>query len=208
MRTSSALPNGLPLTLLLVAAWLLAAGGLWPRLARADAIEAELTVLTTHVKSQRDAPVELYRRRLDSRGQNVLTPGIKLGYDMDLAQPFWRAHQVQFAWGEVSDSIEHRLGFLAVMARWVLWQGPRASASLELGPGFLYRESWRSVYRYRADNALHESHRFLPGYEWAVLPLGTVDLLYHFAPRLQGVWSIFPGFPYVIMQSVGVRWQF
>jgi len=165
-------------------------------------------VLSTHVMSQRDAPVELYRRRLDARGQNVITPGIKLSYDHDLARPLWKARQIRFTWGELSDSIEHRFGFVAVLGRWRLWEGERFAWTLQAGAGLIYRKSWRDVPGYLGDNALHQSDHFLPGYEWAVLPLGDFNLLYRFSLTLQGVWSIFPGFPYVIMQSLGLRWRF
>ena len=35
-----------------------------------------------------------------------------------------------------------------------------------------------------------------------------LDLQYQLTPRLQGVWSIIPGIPYVITQSLGIRWLF
>jgi hypothetical protein len=176
--------------------------------ARADAFGAEVTLLSTHLRSQRDAPVELYRRRLDDRGRNVVTPGIKLSYDFELSEPLWRARQVRVTAGQLSDSIEHRFGYLAVMGRWVLWEGERFAWSFQAGPGFIYRKSWRDVPEYDPDNLLQESDRFLRGYEWAVLPLGDFNLLYRFTPGLEGVWSIFPGIPYVLMQSVGLRWSF
>ena len=40
------------------------------------------------------------------------------------------------------------------------------------------------------------------------LILGELDLLYRITPELQGVWSIFPGLPYVVMQNLGLRWSF
>jgi len=38
--------------------------------------------------------------------------------------------------------------------------------------------------------------------------IGSTRLQYQLTPRLQGVWSIIPGIPYVITQSLGVRWLF
>jgi hypothetical protein len=181
---------------------------LTPATARADAFGAELTVLTTHVLSQRDAPVQYYPRKLDSKGRFVLTPGLEAYYEWELSEPLWQARQIQLAGGQISDSVEHRLGYLAVMGRWVLAEGGRTTWSLQAGPGFLYRKSWRDVPGYMPDNALHESSRFLPGYEWAFLPLGKLDLNYRIRPGLEAVWSIFPGIPYVIVQSLGLRWSF
>ena len=179
-----------------------------PGAARADAFGAEAILLTSHLRSQRDAPVERYARRLDDAGRHVLTPGLKLAYDRDLAEPLWRAPQMRFVGGLLSDSIRHRFGFVAAMARWVPWRGERLAGSIQAGPGLIFRQSWRGVPGYDPDNPLHESSRFLRGYEWLVLPLVNLDLLYRFTPALEGVWSIFPGIPYVIMQSLGVRWSF
>ena len=118
------------------------------------------------------------------------------------------SNAVRVAGGLLSDSIRHRLGYLAVLGRWLLYEGEQIDWSLTFGVGLLARESWRDVEGYKGDNALHESEHFLPGYEWAVLPMGDVDMLYRFSPSLQGVWSIFPGVPYVITQSFGVRWTY
>jgi hypothetical protein len=200
------LARWLSLALALPAA--LGVSALVPGRAHADAFSAELTLLTTHVQTQRDAPVKYYPRKLDSRGQNTLTPGVKLSYEVDLAKPLWGAGQAGVTWGELSDSVEHRFGFLAALARWELWRGERVSWSLRLGAGLIYRQSWRDIPGYTADNPLHESRHFLRGYEWAVLPLGDVSLLYRFTPRLEGVWSIVPGIPYVVLQSLGARWSF
>ena len=62
-------------------------------------------------------------------------------------------------------------------------------------------ESWRSVEGYDPDNPLEESENFLPGYEYKFLPLGEIDFLYRFSPQWQGVYSVFPGFPYVITRA-------
>ncbi len=187
---------------------LLAAAASLPRPAHADAAGAELLLLTSHVQSQRDAPVRHYRRKLDAKGQHVLTPGIEAYYENALEEPLWKARAVRFTLGVASDSVTHTLVYVAVLGRWLLWEGERTAWSLQLGPGFLARESWRSLPEYTPDNPLRESDTFLPGWEWTLLPLGELDFHYRFTPTLQGVWSIFPGFPYVIMQAVGLRWEF
>lgn len=179
-----------------------------PRGAAADAVGVEAVLLTSHILSQRDAPVERYKRRLDDKGQHVLTPGVEVYYDFDLDEPLWKARQVRVTFGILRDSVDHRFGYFAVLGRWVLWERERFSGSLQAGPGLIARESWRSLPGYNPDNPLRESDHFLPGYEWIVLPLAELDLLYRFTPSLQGVYSIFPGVPYVVMQALGVRWSF
>ena len=176
--------------------------------ALADAVGAELIILTTHVQNERDAPVERYKRKLDRKGRFVLTPGIEVYYDKELSEPLWKARYIRTSAGLLQDSVAHQFGYFAVMGRWILHEGDPLQISLHAGPGFIFRETWRDVPGYRADNVLQESERFLPGYEYKFLILGEVDLLYRITPNLQGVWSIFPGFPFVVIQNLGLRWSF
>ncbi len=97
---------------------------------------------------------------------------------------------------------------MAVMSRIILYQLDRFQTSLHLGPGLIFRESWSTVQGYNPDNPMEESDYFLPGYEYKFMPLGEIDLLFEFTPGFQGVWSIVPGLPYVIVQSVGLRWTY
>lgn len=208
MRAAARLtPRPLPVLLLLLALGTPAPAAEPPHRAR-DAFGAEATLLTSHVRSQRGAPVRHYARRLDEHGTHVLTPGLELYYDRALTAPWLQARHVRLAAGRLSDSALHELGYVAVMGRWLLREGPRLDVSLQLGPGLLYRESWRDLPGYEGHALLNETDDFLPGYEWAVLPLGDLDLAWRLTPGLQAVWSIFPGLPYVVMQSVGVRWEF
>lgn len=191
----------------LLGALLLAAGPMAPR-ARADAVGVDVTVLTSHVKSQRDAPVKYYRRKLDDAGRHIVTPGLDVTYDFDLDEPFWKAKQIRIEGGQVSDSAAHTFRYAAVMGRWMLVEGEKLNWSIQVGAGIIARKSWRDIPEYEPDNALRESDHFLPGWEWAVLPLGDLDLAWRFTPTFEGVWSVFPGVPYVIVQSLGVRWMF
>lgn len=187
---------------------LLAAALAGPRLARADAVGVGVTLLTIHVQTQRDASPENYPRRLDDNGQYVYTPGLEVSYDFDLDEPLWNARQIRVQGGQLSDSIAHRFRYFAVMGRWLLYEGERIDWSLTLGPGIIARKTWRDLPGYNPNNPLRETDHFLPGYEWLILPLGKVELLYRVTPSVELVWSTFPGIPYVIMESVGVRWSF
>ena len=178
-----------------------------PELAFADAAGAELVILTTHVQDQRDAPVEHYQRKLDSNGRFVLTPGLEIYYDTTLDEPIWKAKEIRTSAGLLKDSVDHLLGYVAVMGRWILDDHDPLQISIHAGLGFIFRESWRDVPGYNPDNPLEESDRFLPGYEYKFLIVGELDLQYRITPELQGVWSIFPGIPYVVMQNLGLRWS-
>ncbi|HEX7928776.1 MAG TPA: hypothetical protein VF678_14365, partial [bacterium] len=175
---------------------------------RADAIGAELILLTTHLQQQRDADIARYARRLDDEGRNVLTPGIEVSYEWNLRQPWLLAKQNRVTLGLLSDSAERRFGYIAYLARWEPYTSDTWGVSMQAGPGFIWRETWRVFPEYRANNSLRQSKSFLPGYEWALLPLGEVDLLYAWSSSSKLVWSVFPGIPYVVTQSFGFRWEF
>ena len=179
----------------------------WHQPALADAVGAELIILTLHVQNQRDALPSEYKRKLDKKGQYVLTPGIEVYYDNRLDEPLWNAREIRTTVALLEDSVAHLFAYIAVMGRWMLYEGDPWDISLTFGPGFIVRESWRDVPGYDPDNPLEESDTFLPGYEYKFLVLGEIDLLYRFDRDLQGVWSIFPGYPYVIVQSLGLRWS-
>src|SRR5689334_2431323 len=184
--------KGLLASSLCAAAWLLIGAST----ARADAIGAELILLTTHLQQQRDADIARYGRRLDDEGRNVLTPGIEVSYEWNLREPWLLAKQNRVTLGLLSDSAERRFGYIAYLARWEPYTSDTWGVGIQAGPGFICRESWRVFPEYRANNALRQSKSFLPGYEWALLPLGEVDLLYAWSNSTKLVWSVFPGIPY------------
>ena len=61
---------------------------------------------------------------------------------------------------------------------------------------------------YQDDGYCQKSGRFLKGYQYKLIVDAELDLQYQLTPRLQGVWSIIPGIPCVITQSLGIRWLF
>lgn len=174
----------------------------------ANATGAELVLLSMHVQTARDANPKLYQRRLDEQGQYVVTPGVELYHDWELAQPVWAARFVRLTGAEYEDSVLHRAGYVAVTAVWTVHRAEPWEVLFMIGPGLIFRESWRNIPGYKPDNPLDESKDFLPGYEYKFLPLGSFDLLYRISPAWQAVWSIFPGIPYVITHNLGVRWTY
>ena len=190
---------------LAAAAVLAAVASASPDAVRADAVGAEAILLSLHVLSQRDAPVEHYERRIDAGGQAIVTPGIELYFDRSLTETLWNARALRVTAALLEDSVRHRFGYLHLGAVWWLHESERWAIILLFGPGFIFRESWRDIPGYDPDNPLEESDTFLPGYEYKFLPLGSLDLLYRLDPTWQAVWSVFPGVPYVILLSLGFR---
>ncbi len=176
--------------------------------ALSDTLGAEAIILTTHVQGQRDAPIEYYRRQLDSEGRNIFTPGVEVYYETSLQRPFLHSEKLRFVGGLLKDSIDHRFGYVAILGHYSLYQGEDLGIEFHIGPGLIARESWRSVPNYDPDNPMKESDRFLPGYEYRFLPLGEIDIVFPLSESKELVWSVFPGVPYVVMQSFGLRWTF
>ena len=200
------MPPTAPRSLAVLPAALMAAL-LMPALSTAESLGVRTILLTTHVQDQRDAPLEEYDLKLDDQGRHILTPGLELLYDRDLEHPLMGSLRARCALGLMRDSVGHLFGYAAVMGEWAIHRGVTTELLFHAGPGLIFRESWRDVEGYLADNPLVESSWFLRGYEYAFLPLGDFELSFRITDRSEFVWSLFPGIPYVVTQSVGVKWN-
>ena len=164
-------------------------------------------VLSSHIRDQRDAPVEYYSRRLDQEGRHVLTPGLEVYFSKDLLRPLLGSDKIRYVGGLLSDSIGHRFAYFGVLGNYTLYKGRFHTVELHIGPGFILRESWSDLPVYDPNNPLNESEDFLPGYEYKLLPIGDIDFVIPLSHGKDFIWSIVPGFPYVITQSIGLRWE-
>lgn len=177
---------------------------LMPSPVHADAVGAEVLLFTTHVSNDTIHLGELYRRKLSEDGRFIITPGVEIYYDRDLARSILRAQRVRLVAAVYRDSIDHLAGYLAVLPRWNLLERDLFRLDFGVGPTLIFRETWNTVPQYRDDGYFQESH----GYQYKWIMGGDLDLQYRISEGVQVVWSIVPGIPYVISQSFGVRWSF
>ncbi len=192
----------------LALACIMAGAQLTPTTGQADALGVEILLLTAHVSDEAIQLGEQYRRKLSSDGRYVLTPGVEIYYEKPITPGFWRVDSVRYTLAGYSDSVGHQSGYMGVTVRWELPLRERLTLSIGLGPTLIFRETWNTVPGYQDDGYYQESDRFLKGYQHKLIVGAELDLQYQLTPRLQGVWSIIPGIPYVITQSLGIRWLF
>ena len=183
-------------------ACILAGANLTPTTAQADALGAEVLLLTAHVSDETIQLGEQYRRKLSSNGRYVLTPGVEIYYEKPITPGFWRVDSVRYTLAGYSDSIDHKSGYLGITPRWEHPLRERLTLSIGLGPVLIFRETWNTVPGSRDDGYCQESDRFLKGYQYKLIVGAELDLQYQLTPRMQGVWSIIPGIPYVITKSI------
>lgn len=176
--------------------------------ARADAVGAEVLLLTAHVASETIDLGRQYQRRLSSDGRFVITPGLEVYFDRDLGDAPLGLDVLRLSLAGYLDSVDHLAGYAAILPRWEFTLKKKLRLSFGVGPTLIFREDWNSVPGYRDDGFYNTSDRFLPGYQYKLIIGGDLDVQYQLTPRLQGVWSIVPGIPYVITQSLGLRWGF
>ena len=174
----------------------------------ADDIGGKILLLTIHVSNNTIQNGEVYKRKLTSDGRVVITPGLEVYYERDVGSNFLRVDGLRFTLGGYFDSIDHKSGYVAILPRWEVPLGERSEINFGLGPALIFRETWNTVPWYWDDGKYNESDNFLPGYQYKFILGGDLGLHYEMSPRLKGVWSIVPGIPYVITQSLGAQWSY
>ena len=174
----------------------------------ADDFGVKILLLTIHVSNNTIQNGEVYKRKLTSDGRVVITPGLEVYYEKDIGSDFLQIDGLRFTVGGYYDSIDHKSGYVAVMPRWGIPLGGKSEVNLGLGPALIFRETWNTVPWYLDDGKFNESDHFLPGYQYKFILGGDVGLHYEITPRMQGIWSIVPGIPYIIAQSLGIQRSF
>jgi len=194
-----------PVLSILCAVWLVVSSF---STAYGDAFGVEALILTSHLSGETIQLGKEYRRKLSDDGRFIVTPGLEIYYDKDMRPGFLKADTLRFTFGAYYDSMDHKAGYVAIKPHWNFPLHDRMGISLGLGPALIFRETWNAIPGYRDDGYFNESERFLSGYQYKVIIGGEIDLRYKLTPRLQAVWSIIPGIPYVITQSIGILWSF
>ena len=173
----------------------------------ADDLGVKVLLLTIHVSDNAIQNGEVYKRKLTSDGRIIITPGVEVYYERDLGSDFLQIDGLRFTVGGYFDSIDHKAGYVAIMPRWEIPLRGKSEINLGLGPALIFRETWNTVPWYRDDGKFNESDKFIPGYQYKFIPGGDVGLHYEISPTVQGIWSVVPGLPYIITQSLGVEWR-
>jgi hypothetical protein len=173
----------------------------------AGSLGAEVILLSTHLDDATYRHGHQYRRKLTDDGRVVITPGLELSWERPIAAAPFSIDAARLVVGGYWDSIDHFAGYVAALARWDVPLTPRTRVSLGLGPALIFRETWNTISWYRDRGIYRESDWFLPGYQHKIVPGGDVDVLFRIDERWSLVWSVVPAVPYVITQSVGLRWD-
>lgn len=171
-------------------------------------IDAKILLLTIHVSDNAIQRGEEYYRKLSADGRFVITPGLEIDYTLNKGSDVLGIDAYRFTIGGYYDSMNHKSGYVAIMPRWKVKSGGRLEISFGLGLALIFRESWNTIPWYRDNGLYKESDKFLPGYQYRFIPCGDLSMYYKISSRLSGVWSIFPGIPYVITNSLGLQFSF
>ena len=175
----------------------------------ADAIGMEIITLTSHISDSTIQLGEDYHRKLSDDGRHLITPGVELYYDNQIPYRSTYAYidSLRAVAAGYYDSMNHFSGYIAYMPRWIIFKFKKTSLNFGIGPTLIFRESWKTIPQYRDDGYYQESENFLPGYQYKFILGGDINIHYEINNRLEAVWSIIPGLPYVITHAFGVRWK-
>lgn len=179
-----------------------------PMIAFGDAIGVEMLLLSTHLSDETIGLGEKYPRKLDKYGRLVITPGVEVNYDKNVSG--W-SYQIRAIRGSVAgyyDSMDRKAGYVHIGPRWEFPLMNIGFINLGFGPTLIFRESWNEISDYKDDGYFTDSSDFLAGFQHKFIPAGDIDLQYQLTPHWQVVWSVVPGIPFVISQSLGVRYVY
>ncbi|MDH5752906.1 MAG: hypothetical protein OEZ59_10890 [Deltaproteobacteria bacterium] len=194
-----------PVQIVALLAALLAAA---PGSARADALGLETPVITIHLRRETYELGRQYPRRLDREGRVILMPGLEAYYDQRLETPRLGAGHLRYVAGWYRDSMNKPSGYLTAGGHWSWDWGERTRLGFYFGPSLIFRHSWKNIENYDDDRFYKQSRKFMPGYQYKLYVGGKVELRRVFSAAWEGVYSIVPGIPYVMVHYLGVRRQF
>lgn len=182
---------------------------IFPSYTNADAMGAEVITLTSHVSNYTIQLGEDYHRKLSADGRHLITPGMEFYYDWNIPyrSQFLYINSLRVVAAGYNDSMNHFSGYLAYTPRWIFLKRDNFHINFGLGPTLIFRKSWNSIEGYRDDGYYQESDKFLPGYQYKFIIGGDINLHFELNSKIDLVWSIIPGLPYVITQSFGMYWK-
>ena len=176
--------------------------------ASADGVGVHFLTLSIHMASETIGLGEEYPRKVDDSGRHVWTPGVEVFYDSVWEDAPLGIDELRWAGGWFRDSMDQPAGYLALVPRWVTPLGPKWRFGFHLGAMIYFRRSWDQFPGYDNDGFYEEgSSGPLDGYQYQWLPSGKLEFLYPLGEKVEGVFALFPGIPYILVHYVGVRWE-
>jgi|LUME01.1.fsa_nt_gb hypothetical protein len=177
----------------------------------ADSIGASFILLSIHTNPGTLALREQYPRRIDSKGNYVITPGIEAYYQQSLKSRPLKMDSMRYFLGAGYDCADLKYGFLHWGGRWVFSWTEKLQLEIGLGPTLFFRESWTKRFAEMVadeEGFWIESENFLPGYQHKWLIGGNLELQYEIAPNWHAYWGLVPAVIIVMVNSFGVRYSF
>ncbi len=178
--------------------------------AHGDALGLEVITLTSHISRFTLRLGKDYKRKLSHDGRHVITPGLE-GYHDKRWESLHQVAAVESLRTVVAgyyDSMNRFSGYVAYMPRWNVFKSGKVTINFGIGPTLIFRETWNRIPAYRDDGYYQESSGLLSGYQYKFIPGGDVNLHYTLDARREAVWSIIPGYPYVLTHAFGLRWRY
>lgn len=142
---------------------------------------------------------ENYPLKLDKNAVWVANIGLQVMYARQLSNRFFAVA----AAGYYKDCAYVDAGFVHLGVGYEAIRLGRHTFSAEFGAAFSVREDWHRFERYRARDLY--AHRVWRGWQYRLMPAGTLDYRYRATDRCELHYSLIPGYPAVMTSSLGVR---
>ena len=177
----------------------------------ANSIGASLIFLSVHTNPGILVLREQYPRKIDAKGQYVLTPGFEGFFAQQLAQSALNIDAMRLAGAAGYDCADMKFGYLHWGARWVFPWTQKLLLDAGLGPSLIFRESWKKRFAELVDDEegfWSESDQFMSGYQHKWLLGGNLELHYQWDSNWQVYWALVPAVNILVINSIGVKYSF
>ena len=177
----------------------------------ADSIGASFILLSVHTNPGILALREQYPRRIDAKGNYVITPGVEGYYQQQLPSSPLKMDAMRFALGVGYDCADLKSGYVHWGGRWVFPWTEQLQLDVGLGPSLIFRESWTKRFAELVadeEGFWVESDEFIPGYQYKWLIGGNLEIQYEFATNWHAYWAVVPAINILVINSMGVKYSF
>ena len=169
----------------------------------AKALGLQIYMPTIHLSKETYANGERYSYKLNSSGQMIWMPGVKIFYDQSSDLYPLQMKRMRLLASFHQDCMNRSSYIFHLGPRWELKLSSKSTLMLGLGPTYWMRKTWEVFDFYSPDPRMKKSSVF-PDYEYRWFLFADIDFLWDYTDNFQIILSIVPALPFVFASTIGI----